>query len=225
MPEKMEIQEAMEVWSRFFSLLDKQMSKDDAKPAIYRAGDTIALTVEKTTGDGKLVLTKESELALAAAIFSVSDETRLGQYIRAMRTGGWSFALDVQCKEPLKSFNEELTLFMQQRMSMDVDLEKFLAVTQPLADKGFVDSLLMLIRELDPQRADEVEAAMRGVEAAMRGDLHFKDDEIAELRRQLADMQAQRDEAIDIAKAAMATAKNKLDPAGAAQEAGDASAL
>lgn len=221
MSEKMEIQEAMEVWSKFFSLLDKQMGKDDAKPAIYRAGDTIALTVEKITGDGKLVLTKESELALAAVISCVSKETRVGKYISTMLGNEWIFQQKVSLP-PLKSFNEELTLFMQQRMAMDVDLEKFLAVTQPLGDKGFVDSLLMLIRELDPQRADEVEAAMRGVEAAMRGDLHFKDDEIAELRRQLADMQAQRDEAIDIAKAAMATAKNKLDPAGASQEAGDA---
>lgn len=199
-----------EVLNKFFDLLGElkhsEKEEDAHGPAVFKPGEVVHLVIDKVNKDGRIELERGSSIKFAAIMENVNNLSDLGKYLSSMRRGGIYFGLDCACNEPMKSFNEELQLFMKRKQAVNVDRKQLTELVGILKDGDFITSFVELIREIDPVSASEIEAiftppAVADQEATMAR-ISALEAELAAMKQGMGELTAERDAALRTASVA-----------------------
>ncbi|MBD5538455.1 MAG: hypothetical protein HDQ94_00410 [Desulfovibrio sp.] len=188
----MDRQDSRKILERFFELLEKQTkgAENASPPLPFGPGEVITLRVESVHTPRKrsrvpVQLDVESEIRLVALLYHLHCKNKtLNSYIK----GFWkqvdnSFLL---ASKDDTVYGTEFPEYLMRQKLLHLEPERIAAILGEVREPEFVSGLLDLLREVDPERADAVAAALPPSPEAMQA-------EIEALRRQVSELTAERD--------------------------------
>lgn len=133
-------------------------------------------------------LDEESQLKLGALLLHMANsqaDTEFGSWL-TLRLGHGSAFKEREQGEKAARYWEKLKQYVKRQQIAHVEPERFVAAIGELGEPDPVEAVLALLREVDPARAEAVAAALPpGPEEML--------DEIEALRRQVSELEAERD--------------------------------
>lgn len=196
----MDRQDSRKILERFFELLKKQAEGGESASALppFGPGDEITLRVESVQAPRKfsvydhalqvpVQLDVESEIRLVALLFHLD-----------FKNGGFTYLMDgfreqiceqMVCSrwdDPEGGYSKTLPEYLMRQKLVHMDPERIAAILGEFREPEAVSALLDLLREVDLERAKAVEAALPPSPEAMQAELEA-------LRRQVSELEAERD--------------------------------
>ena len=200
----MDAKNSGEVLDRFYQVLYKQPAGGGlaAGDPICEPGEVIALKVSDVLGpiehNTLLVLSnlgakppevrldEESELKLGALLMHMANsqaDTDFGLWLKGRFSSGLR---DMEEGKKAARYWERLGEYIKRQQIAHAEPERLVSALDELGEPESVPVLLDLLREVDPERAKAVEAALPPSPEAMQAELEA-------LRRQVSKLEAERD--------------------------------
>ena len=194
----MDSQDSRKILERFFELLMKQADGGEGASAlpVFEPGEEIVLRVDSVKAPRKrsafdnvaqlpVELDEESEIRLVALLYHMDfKDEGLNIHMKDFWEGGINPSYGSSLSH--ESYGTALSEYLMRQQLAHVEPERIVAILGELREPEAVSALLDLLREVDPERAKAVEAALPPSPEAMQA-------EIESLRRQVSELAAERD--------------------------------